>query len=321
VVEQAILIAHADWSTHASKRWFSCAHRAGATYVLEAPGRVGETKSFIQGLVRRAGPGVPVLAGFDFPIGIPSAFARSARIESFRDELPRFGSGPWGKFYELATTTNEISLERPFYPARPGGTSRRNLVDRLGLRSFEELLRQCDRACDGRSNACALFWTLGGNQVGRAAISGWQDVLAPALSSLALWAALWPFDGDLSQLVATSGVVMVETYPAEACRVIGIPFPGRGWSKRNRAHRSIHARAILAWCEQHHVGYTEQLGRELLDGFSEDPDGEDRFHAVLGLIAMVAVVTGAHPCDAPSTREVRHVEGWILGQPVGENAG
>jgi hypothetical protein len=321
VVEKAILIAHADWSTRSGKRWFSCAHKTGATYLMEAPGRVGETKSFIEGLVRRAGPSVPVLAGFDFPIGVPSAFARSAGIESFKDELPHFGGGRWDKFYEIARTAKEISQQRPFYPARPGGTSRRDLVDRLGLRSFEELLRQCDRACDGRPNACALFWTLGGNQVGRAAISGWRDVLAPALSSSTFGAALWPFDGHLSELVATSGVVMVETYPAEACRVIGIPFPGRGWSKRNRAHRSIHAKTILAWCEQHHVGYTEQLRREVLEGFSDDPDGEDRFDAVLGLIAMVAVTTGAHPCDAPCTREVRQIEGWILGQPVAASAG
>jgi hypothetical protein len=53
-----------------------------------------------------------------------------------------------------------------------------------------------------------------------------------------------------------------------------------------------------------------------VDGFTDHPSGEDRFDAVLGLIAMVAVVAGEHPSAVPDTREVKQLEGWILGQPV-----
>jgi hypothetical protein len=300
---------------------FSCAQRDGASYQIEAPQLVPQSGSFIEELANRADASASVLVGFDFPIGVPAAFARAANIHRFRDELPQFGAGRWSEFYKLADNAHEISLRRPFYPARPGGTSRNQLVAGLGLQRFDELLRQCDRACHGRSNACSVFWTLGGNQVGRAAISGWKDVLAPALASSTIAASLWPFDGELHNLLAKSRIVIAETYPTEACRVVGIPFPGRRWSKRNRTHRSNHALKILEWCERNQLRCTEQLRRELFDGFSEHRSGEDRFDAVIGLLAMVAAVTGLTSADAPASNDVRDIEGWILGQPVEAHAG
>ena len=48
-------------------------------------------------------------------------------------------------------------------------------------RHWSLLLRRCERGGNGHKQACCLFWTLGGNQVGKAAIIGWRDVLAPAL--------------------------------------------------------------------------------------------------------------------------------------------
>jgi hypothetical protein len=47
-------------------------------------------------------------------------------------------------------------------------------------RRRQRLRRQCERATPTRRAACPLFWTLGSNQVGKAAISGWQEVIAPA---------------------------------------------------------------------------------------------------------------------------------------------
>jgi len=35
--------------------------------------------------------------------------------------------------------------------------------------SGKDLLRLCERATPDRGDACMLFWTLGGNQVGKAA--------------------------------------------------------------------------------------------------------------------------------------------------------
>ena len=122
----------------------------------------------------------PILAGFDFPIGLPAAYAKQAGIEDFATALAGFGQGRWRDFYEVAAQPEQIALTRPFYPARPGGRSRRQLVDGLRLETWHSLHRRCDGATAGRQAACPMFWTLGGNQVGKAMIVGWRDLLAPA---------------------------------------------------------------------------------------------------------------------------------------------
>ena len=78
-------------------------------------------------------------------------------------------------------------MTRPFYPARPGprgSVKRDDLPAALGLESYDVLQRLCDRGHPDRS-AAVLFWTLGGNQVGKAAISGWRDVIAPVTQQFA----------------------------------------------------------------------------------------------------------------------------------------
>jgi hypothetical protein len=77
------------------------------------------------------------------------------------------------------------------------------------------LRRRCELAQPGRRAACSIFWTLGGQQVGKAAIAGWKEVLIPALDDTEIDLRLWPFDGSLSELVARGRVVVAETYPAE----------------------------------------------------------------------------------------------------------
>src|SRR5690606_36678987 len=75
---------------------------------------------------------------------------------------------------------------------RPGGTSQRHLIDGLGVESMTDLLRVCERRNGTRGAASPLFWTLGGKQVGKAAILGWKEVLAPALRDPELDVKLWP---------------------------------------------------------------------------------------------------------------------------------
>ena len=62
-----------------------------------------------------------------------------------------------------------------------------------------------------------MFWLVGGNQVGKAAITGWRDLITPAVErDPAL--SLWPFDGRLAALLARPGVVIAETYPGPYTR-------------------------------------------------------------------------------------------------------
>jgi len=255
-----------------------------------------------------------VLLGFDFPVGLPIAYARAAGIQSFRDALPKLGRGRWLTFYDVAEKASDISLGRPFYPARPGGTSHAHLVTGLRLNTMQDLLRVCERKTAHRGNACALFWTLGGKQVGRAAIGGWQDVLAPTIARFGDAAGLWPFDGDLAALLANRTIVIAETYPAEACIQLGMTAPGRGWGKRVRDDRGARAGNLIAHAKHLALELTPRLKHAIDDGFGTGKDGEDRFDAVVGVFSMLSVVLHAGPDHAPQSAEVRNVEGWILGQ-------
>jgi len=308
------LVAHADWSTHPTKRWMAVATSADGAYRLAVPEPVGETASLLSRLQRRAGGG-PFVVGFDFPIGVPAAYARRAGITSFLEELPRFGHGRWARFYELGESSSDISLARPFYPRVPGGTSQAHLVRGLGVSSMAELYRVCERD-DGRSSACSLFWTLGANQVGRGAISGWREVVAPALAQRELRVGVWPFHGDLRSLASTADCVLAETYPAEAYRHIGLDKTG--WSKRRQVDRQRQGAKMLRWAaERPDAVILPELRTTLEHGFSSDASGEDPFDAVVGLMSMVDVVVGRRDDGAATVSAPLGVEGWILGQIAG----
>ena len=282
-----MIIAHADWGSAPNKRWLCFSQRmSDGNFVVHAPEFVGEPGTLIDRLKARS---TLLFLGFDFPIGLPAAYARRAGIEKFTDALRQFGLRSFPDFFTPAETISEISLVRPFYPRRPGGTKRQHLVDALGVSDFGELLRQCDVKNAHRSAACSLFWILGGNQVGRAAIIGWRDVLQPALRIPGPEVALWPFDGDLFELLATRRVVIAETYPAEACLHLGLPAPGRGWSKRSQCGRRSHAQRLHHWAEMRHVHLSSELSTLLADGFGPSKDGEDPFDATVGLFSMLEV--------------------------------
>ncbi len=306
------LVAHADWSIDARKRWMCVAALDGDGYVVSAAEPVGAGESLLERLRARAGGG-NVFVGFDFPIGVPLAYARRAGVDSFVDLLPRLGCERWERFFAPAERAAEISLMRPFYPRRPGGTSRAQLVGALGVESFRDLLRRCERKTATRNDACSLFWTLGGNQVGRAAISGWREVLGPALRDRPGQVGLWPFQGDLREMLERFPCVVAETYPAEACVHLGLTAPGRGWSKRVSADRREQSRRVRQGVEGR-LRLAPDLVAQIESGFGDDKSGEDPFDAFVGLVSMLDVVAGRRPAAPALADEVRRVEGWILGQ-------
>jgi hypothetical protein len=188
-----------------------------------------------------------IVVGFDFPIGVPAAYADLVAIHDFRSEIIQFGAGRWSDFFTVAAFAEQISLLRPFYPAVAsvkGQVSRRHLHEGLGL-DRQALLRGCHRAAGVRGDAEVLFWTLGGKQVGKGAIHGWREVLQPALRDPTLDVALWPFEGRFYDLIAERRITIAETYPAEFYSHIGVRFvrqpglPAPG--KRNRADRQLNS--------------------------------------------------------------------------------
>jgi hypothetical protein len=244
---------------------------------VRRPEPVGDASTLLHRLSNRGG-GQSIVVGFDFPIGIPAAYADRAGIERFTDLLARLGTGDWDSFYDVAEMPDEIDLCRPFYPRRnrkKGEVKQHHLLDALDVSSMSELLRVCERPTNGRGAACPLFWTLGAKQVGKAAIGGWRDVLAPAAGDPDMDVGLWPFDGDLGDLVAKKSVVIAETYPAEACTHLGLTPPGAGWSKRRQEDRKAQRTKLLDWVARRPVDLALELAVAVEEGFGPREDAEE----------------------------------------------
>jgi len=302
------LVYHADWGTAPGKRWVAKAELgADNRYTAFAPSRLEDHADLIPSIRRSIRDEGCAFVGFDLPIGIPAAYARLAGVTEFKPFLRALGDSKWSDFHRVARTPSEISISRPFYPFAPGNKRQAHLLSALGLDSIDELRRECERQQPGRRAACPLFWTLGANQVGKGAIVGWQEVLAPALRDDDA-VLLWIFDGRLCELLRPGTIVIAETYPAECYGwFFAEPLKGKGKVEvRRKAGRDL-----LKWADAACVELEPALSRTIAQGF---PEGDDAFDAAVGLFGMIAVVTGQRQSDEPSRKVLRTVEGWILGQ-------
>jgi len=302
-------IYHADWGTAPSKRWLAQAKLGmDGRYTAHAPNRIESHAELIPSIRSQIKGDECALVGFDFPIGIPASYARLGGATNFKSFLKELGIGKWADFYNVARVPSEIAVHRPFYPFAPGGKKQRHLLKALGLNATDDLRRQCEKQQAGRRAACPLFWTLGANQVGKGAIIGWRDVLAPALRDGAV--SVWPFDGGLDNLLVAGRIIVAETYPAE-CYGWFFPEPLIGKGKQE-VRREASSR-LLKWAETACVELDTALARTIKQGF---PEGDDPFDAVVGLLGMIEVVAGRRQPGEPSEDRISRLEGWILGQPT-----
>jgi hypothetical protein len=307
MAHDAALAAHADWSVDARKRWVAVARREGAGWRLAAPAPVGEVPSFLQRLRDAAGGGAVAL-GVDLPIGLPRAYAACLPESDFPHFLNSLAARP--DFFRVCATLAEVTRQRPFYPARGvRGMTRAAHAAALGLDGAAALSRACDRATAERPAGAPLFWTLGANQSGKAAIAAWQQMLLPALARRAV--RLWPFAGAYRDLLAPGAVALAETYPAEALRHLGIRLKG---SKRRKTDRAAVAEQLTASMAALGALPDPALVRAIGDGFGADAAGEDRFDCVLGVLCVLNVLAGNRPDGAPADPWVLRWEGWVLGQ-------
>jgi hypothetical protein len=304
----ASLVAHADWSIDPRKRWVAVARRTGTGWVLQAPRPVGEVASFLARL-RAEADGGPVALGVDLPVGVPRAYAMRREEADFRHFL--HATRNWPDFFRVCAVLEELTPERPFYPARGvAGMTRASHAVALALGAAGGLSRACDRATAERPAGAPLFWTLGANQVGKAAIAAWRDMLLPALAA-GEDLRLWPFAGPFLSLLAPGAVALAETYPAEALRHLGIRLKG---SKRRQADRAGVAGSLLHAMQRLDVVPEADLGAAVASGFGADAAGEDRFDCILGVLCVLNVLAGNRPDTAPDDPWIRRWEGWVLGQ-------
>jgi hypothetical protein len=305
-----MLALHADWSMAPAKRWLALARRGRDGWRAQAPRPVGEPDALLRGLLAEE---VPVALGLDLPLGVPRDWAARRDERGFPEFLAGRAADPG--FFEVSMTLATVSPERPFYP-RLGvkGMTRAAHAAALGMASAQGLSRLCDRATALRPAGAPVFWTLGANQSGKAAIAAWRDWLAPALAAQGgtnAPVAIWPYAGGLHGLLAKGRVAIAEVYPAEALRQLGLRIAG---SKRRAADRAALAPALLDAMDRLRVEPDAALARAAAEGFGADAAGEDRLDCVLGLLNLVAVLDGARPDFIPDDPWVRRWEGWVLGQ-------
>ncbi|MGG5821647.1 hypothetical protein [Falsiroseomonas sp. HW251] len=301
-----MIAAHADWSLDPRKRWIAVARRGARGWRAEAPRLVGDTGALLPWLMA---DGVPVALGLDLPLGVPRGWAAGRAEPGFPALLAGLARDPG--FFEVSPTLATVSPARPFYPARGvKGMTRAAHAAALGLDGPMGLSRLCDRATASRPAGAPVFWTLGANQSGKAAIAAWRDWLAPGLARGAP-VALWPFAGGIHGLLAPGRAVLAEVYPAEALRQLGLRLSG---SKRAQAPRIALADPLRAAMARLRVAPSAALAATIEDGFGADAAGEDRLDCVLGLLCLVAVLDGSRADHIPDDPWIRRWEGWVLGQ-------
>ncbi|MXP63472.1 hypothetical protein E0493_08935 [Roseomonas sp. M0104] len=301
-----MIAAHADWSLNPRKRWVSLARRRGGRWRAEAPRLVGDPAALVAELLAE---GVPLAFGLDLPLGLPRGFAAGRAEPDFWHFLRGLTATP--EFFLVSPTLETVSAARPFYPARGlRGMTRAAHAAALGLGGAAALSRWCDQATAERPAGAPVFWTLGANQSGKAAIAAWRDWLAPALAAGAPL-RLWPFQGGLHELLAPGVAVLAETYPAEALRHLGVVLGG---SKRAPEARRAAAPSLRLALDRLEVRPSRGLRLALEEGFGTDAAGEDRFDSLLGLLCVIGVLDGARPDFVPEDDGVRRWEGWVLGQ-------
>ena len=301
-----MIAAHADWSLDPRKRWVSIARRRKGVWRAEAPRPVGDPAALVTELL---GEGVPLAFGLDLPLGLPRGFAATRPEPDFHHFLRGLTATP--EFFLVSPTLETVSAARPFYPARGlRGMTRAAHAEAIGLEGAAALNRWCDCATVERPAGAPVFWTLGANQSGKAAITAWRDWLAPALSAGAPL-RLWPFQGSLHELLAPGVAVLAETYPAEALRHLGVVLSG---SKRVPEARRAAAPSLRMAMGRLDVQPSRGLRAALDEGFGADAAGEDRFDSLLGLLCVIGVLDGARPDFVPEDDWVRRWEGWVLGQ-------
>ena len=281
-----------DWGSTPAKRQMCRAVLSEGRYVLSAPSPVED----IGALELRPG----TLAAFDCPIGVSREYAARADLGSFRAALGQFGSGRFGRFYELAECAADITTERPFYPARGvKGTSRDHLRQILGDAAF------APRACDRLAGAGPIFWLVGPRQVGRSAVCIWRELITPRLDRI----ALWPFDGPLKELIAADRPILAEMYPAFLLRTLGVTVA----RKSDPAARAACGRALLRRVSGDPRLDLDAVRALLRSGFGVSRAGEDPFDATIACIGLAKLLLDDRMPEPPDA--ARAVEGWILGLP------
>ncbi len=152
--------------------------------------------------------------GIDAALGVPACYWRAVQVRdwgsggtpaTFIDWLSRLDSAH--EFFEPVDDPAGWRVDRPFFrvPGRKGGLS--DFKNRFG----DGFLRTIDE----RTGAKPLFAVSGiPGTVGSGTRALWKEMI-PFLAGKREF-AVWPFEGELTELLTRHGIVLAETYPGLA---------------------------------------------------------------------------------------------------------
>jgi hypothetical protein len=331
------MIIHCDWSVDPNKQCLVVAQRsATGFYEVRGPQSVGgmtskkgnkQSHSPLLDLIAEssstaAGNAGGLWLGFDFPIGVPSGWAEKAGFRNFRDVLKRL-SNDSAKMFEPCTTFNDASADRPFVENLRGEGIQAKWACRIGFPMQDRKLVGLKRVCEVEGGQ-SLFWLVGANQVGKAALNGWRNILLPLLGignengpgNLPEPSAIKLYPHDLAPNFAfqsdANSVVIFETYPAIAWKMLCKRETYRKTSTSDR--KSIGSR-IIEWADQLNASLVDGLRAEIESGF-DCKNGDDRMDALIGALHMIEVAQSGQ-LSTPTTGVNLRLEGWILGRDAG----
>ncbi|MDG4718883.1 MULTISPECIES: methyltransferase type 12 [Thalassospira] len=301
-------IWHADWSISVKARWVAKSRRKAGGWQIHAIEPVGMLNQFRQSLADH-GRNKSIWLGLDMPIGFAGYWYDGANIQNFKSLLKNIFSRDMEDFPYVCETPDQITYHRPFYPkssGTKGSVKRDHLVKALGLSSFDELHRRCERATDDRAAACPSFWTLGANQVGKGMLHGLEHLIIPGARD---GFNIWPFDGDLAACCQHPGVTLMETYPGEVYGWLGISE----LTKSNQQSRANAVASLINYAARNSVEISPAVIADIQSGFGPEQGKDDAFDALVGVLGLIQIADGKRPEHLPDDRVIREREGWIIG--------
>lgn len=312
-------IYHADWSVGAKGRWKVHARRindGNNGWCIDDMSPVGDIAPFINQLCQD-GQTKTIWLGLDFPLGLCRAWYEKSGFENFAS-VQDWLSTPQGQgFFDICDDQSQITPNRPFYPARAGAkgsVKRAHLASGLGVDAFSNLHRTCEKATSTRNEAAVPFWTLGANQVGKAMLHGWQNLLLPGRDC---GFHIWPFDGDLARLSQTPGTTLIETYPAEIYGWLGLhemTLPSGRFAKSRQDARRDAIAHLMPMLESWGIVMEPSLYQRIANGIDNAHGKDDAFDALIGVIGLIMIAMGKRAENLSDTAMIRDQEGWIIGQ-------
>jgi hypothetical protein len=296
----------ADWGKEVSKRAVYLAHVDSR--IVRRLSNVGWSVAGVLEEAERWTPTGSVLAAFDAPLGVPESYLVAfSRLQAqptvdFLEFLGRARSLP--HFFQATTAARDWIVERPFFsvPAGDGGLGTYlDAAARVGV----DMYRQIDRM----TGAKAVFIKSGvPGSVGSAACALWQELASQLTANRPF--KVWPFEGELQELLQSTSVVVGEMYPraAYATALLDAAPTSRAPMVVAKTDAGVRREAIATLRSAHWVG---SFGVDLRD-LAEAEANEDDFDACVTAAALLrCVLEGAPLC--PLQLESAASEGGMLG--------